>query len=441
MGRESKRKVLYIITKSVWAGAGKYTHDLAVSLPKDRYNPIVAAGGRGAMAEKIISAGIPYFEIKGFRRDVNFLRDIRAFFEIIFLLLKTKPDIIHASSAKAGGIAGAAVFAYKVARELAKPFLKDGHSGKSSETALPIPGLKTVFTAHGWTFNEPRPGWQISLIKFFSKLTCVFYDKIICVSEYDREVALRNRIAPARKMIVVHNGIKPSDYDFLSKEKARGALAPHLAAKPPSGFWVGTIGEFTKNKGQEFLIEAAGKLSAVSRQPAYPAGGPTYSTDGPARRTDEISVVIIGFDGGEKGNLESRIKSLRLEKKVFPVDDISNAAEYLKAFDIFVLPSLKEGLPYVLLEAGLAGLPIIASRVGGIPEIIENGKSGILVEPANPDKLAAAIKTLVESEEKRRELGENAREKISKDFLFEKTLNETLTAYDDGAGSSENSDT
>jgi len=382
MTGESKKKILYIITKSVWAGAGKYTRDLAVSLPRNEFEPMVAAGGKGAMAEKLISAGIPYFEIKGFQRDVSFQKDIRAFFEILALLFKIKPDTVHVSSAKAGGIAGAAILAYK---------LFTSHFS-----------LIACFTAHGWTFNEPRPRWQIALIKFFSKITCLFYNKIICVSEYDYSIALKNKIA------------KPEEYEFLSREEARKAISHQLSAISrleawlPSEVWVGTIGEFTRNKGYKFLIDAVKKLSAVCSR---------------------LSAVLIGFDGGKKKDLESRIKNGELSDKVFLVEDMPDAAKYLKAFDIFVLPSLKEGLPYVLLEAGLAGLPIVASNVGGIPEIIENEKTGILTRPANADELANAIKKLIENPEMRNKLSTATREKILQDFSFKKMLEETIRLY------------
>ncbi len=389
MKDESKKKVLYIITKSVWAGASKYTHDLAVSLPKDKYAPIVAAGGRGAMAEKIISADIPYFEIKSFQRDVSMFKDIFAFLEILSLFFKIKPDVVHVSSAKAGGIAGVAVFAYKL------------FTSRFSVVAC--------FTVHGWTFNEPRPRWQTTLIKIFSKLTCLFYGKIICVSEHDYDVALKNRITSEKKMVVIRNGIKPEEYDFLPKEEARKAISHHLEAELPSGAWVGTIGEFTKNKGHLFLIEAIKKLSAVGCR---------------------LSAVLIGFDGGEKRNLESQIKNGGLSDKVFLIEGLPDAAKYLKAFDVFVLPSLKEGLPYVLLEAGLAGLPIVASNVGGIPEIVENGKTGILTSPA--DGLADAIKELIENPEMRNKLSVAAREKILQDFSFKKMLAETVRLYGNG---------
>ncbi|NOY35826.1 MAG: glycosyltransferase family 4 protein [bacterium] len=410
MTDESKKKVLYVITKSVWAGASKYTHDLATALPNREYSPMVAAGGKGAMAEKIIAAGIPYFEIKAFQRDVSFFKDIRAFFEILSLLFKTKPDVVHVSSAKAGGIAGAAVFTYKVLKKLIKPFRRISRYDRSQETALSISCPKTVFTAHGWTFNERRPRWQIALIKFFSRLTCLFYDKIICVSEYDCNIALKNKIAPARKMVVIHNGIKPEEYDFLPREEARHKLGDSISKleiESPSEVLVGTIGELTKNKGHKLLIESI-KSQFLS---------------------SNFKFLIIGFDGGEKKNLESQIVSAGLGDKVFLVEGLPDAAKYLKAFDIFVLSSLKEGLPYVLLEAGLAELPIAASKVGGIPEIIENGKNGILINPASADEFARAIKKLADNSETHAKLAAAARQKILQDFSFEKMLGATINLY------------
>ncbi len=432
--QEKTTTILYIITKSVWAGAGKYTYDLATNLPQTslpadkvglpaqaRFRSIVAAGGNGELARKIKDADIPYFEIKNFQRNVNVFKEFFAFFEILSLLYTTKPDIIHVSSAKAGGVAGVAAFVYKYSKKLAAKLLKDGHNGKSSAT-LP----QVFFSIHGWTFNESRPKWQIFLIKFFSRLTCLFYDKIICVSEYDYKIGLQNKIASAKKMTIIHNGIKPENYNFLPREKARESLRSRT---PKSDLGVrlliiGTIGEFTKNKGQEYLINAL--KSVVNDE--YP-----------------VISILIGFDGGEKNNLESKIRKLKLENKVFLIENLPYAANYLKAFDIFVLPSLKEGLPYVLLEAGLAEIPIIATNVGGIPEIIhpalsmsdlENLKrsdikeTGVLVMPANTEQLTDSIKKLIENQNLRTNLTINARQKILRDFSFEKMLTNTLALYE-----------
>ncbi len=375
-----KKSILYIITKSVWAGAGKYVYDLATGLPKNKFEVIVAAGGRGIMAEKIIAANIPYFEIKGFQRDVNIFKDISAFFEILSLLFRTKPDIVHVSSAKAGGISGIAIFIYRLATMFRRISLYD----RPQETLL-----RAVFTVHGWTFNESRPKWQIALIKIFSKLTCVFYDKIICVSEYDRLSAIKNNIAPERKLITIHNGIKPEEYNFLPKEETRKSFKFHPPVGGSSFKIVGTIGEAVKNKGHKYLKEA---------EKYFP----------------DIKFNIIS--------------------------NMPDAARYLKNFDIFVLPSLKEGLPYVLLEAGLAEIPIIATNVGGIPEIIENGKTGLLIKPADPKEIADAIEKLIKDPELAKTFAQNARQKIIQDFSFEKMLDRTLAAYEEKADAGNNAD-
>lgn len=365
MPEKSTKKVLFIITKSVWGGAQKYVYDLAINLPKDRFWPIVAGGGQGIMAEKIISAGLPYFEIKSFQRDINFWKEIVSFFEILKILFKIKPDVIHVSSSKAGGVAGVACLAYSAIKKTTKLFRMTFLYAREGEKALPFSDKPIkIFTVHGWAFLESRPKWQVWLIKLASKITCLFYDKIICVSQNDYNEAIKNKIAPARKTVMIHNGIKPEDYNFEERTEKK--------------FTVGTIGELTKNKGHKYLIEAGKYFPAL------------------------------------KFNI---------------ISGVPNASRYLKNFDIFVLPSLKEGLPYVILEAGLAGLPIVASNVGGVSEIIENEKSGLLVPPANSEELANAVKKLIEDKTLRENLAKNLNEKIKKEFPLEKMLKETISLY------------
>jgi len=391
--KAKKNKILYIITKSVWAGAGKYVYDLATGLPRDKFEIFVAAGGKDAVAKKIIEAGIPYFEIKNFQRDISIFKEMLAYFEILWLLLKIRPDIIHVNSSKAGGVVGIASWDYR--------FLTFNFK------------IKSIFTAHGWAFHESRPKWQIWLIRLLTKITCLYYSRIICVSEYDCLSAIKNRIAPAKKLITIHNGIKIDEYKFLSKTESRKKF--NLS---DSNFVIGTIGEFTKNKGYIYLIETIKNLQfSISN----------------------FQCVIIGF-GEEYDNLKFKIKNLKLEDKIFLVKNLSDAYKYLKAFDIFILPSLKEGLPYVLLEADLAEVPIIATKVGGIPEIIQNEKTGLLINPANPDELADAIRNLINNPDLRKKLSINANQKIFQEFSFEKMLKRTLAAYENKASCGNNAD-
>lgn len=372
----NKQRLLFVVTKSVWAGAGKYVFDLATNLPKEEFEIACAMGGTGPLWQKLEKEKIKLYQISHFKRGVGFFSDIFSFFEIFSVLKNFKPDIIQVNSSKAGGIAGLAFWFYK----------------KPQTTNYK---LKTIFTAHGWAFSENRPKWQIFLIKILSKITVLFYNKIICVSEYDRETAVKNKIAPPDKLVVVHNGVKP--ISFLSRQESQEKLLGKTSL-----LVIGAIAEWTKNKGLIYLFEALDKI-----------------------KEKKFDVVLIG--GGENSDKELM---RRLIKKygfnnVYLHEFIPNAAAYLKAFDVFVLPSIKEGLPYVLLEAGLAELPVIASKVGGIPEIIENQKTGLLIEPKNPEAMAEAIENLINDEKLRKEFGLNLRKKITQEFSFEKMLKET----------------
>ena len=386
MAKKSKKKVLYVITKSVLGGAGKYVYDLATNLPKDKFEVFVAAGGEGPLARKIGEAGIPYYKIKNFQRDINVFKEILAYFEILLILFKIRPDVIHVNSSKAGGIVGQAALDYR--------FLSFNFK------------LKTIFTAHGWAFHEIRPWWQIFLIRIFTTLTAFYYSKIICVSEFDRLSAIKNRVAPKRKLITIHNGIDFNDYRFLEKDEARQKL--NIGKLSQDEILLGTVGEFTKNKGQEYLIDAIKLL--VTRYPLLVA-------------------IIIGW-GEEKENLSLLVTRYSLQNNVFLIDNLPHAAPYLKAFDIFALPSVKEGLPYTLLEAGLAGLPVVATNVGGIPEIIEDQREGLLVKATDSDDLANKIEELIEKPEKRKQMADNLWHKVIREFSLEKMLNATMAAYE-----------
>lgn len=385
----ARKKILYVITKSAWGGATRYTYDLAVNLSRAEFEVWLAAGPAEKNNKNLFGAlqntGVHCFTIKNFQKSVNPLKDIFAFFEILSLIKRIKPDIVHVSSSKAGGLTGIAIFFYKLLTLNFK--------------------LLTVFTAHGWAFHENRQEWQRWLIKLLSRLTVFFYDRVIVVSEFDRVSAIKNKIAPPKKFITIHNGINSNSLNFLNKTEAREKL---LTPEKADGFWIGTIGEFTKNKGHKFLIKAAAKL---------------------AKKYPEIKFIIIGHRGEEKQKCLSLIDRYSLQNNVFLVDNRPDAAIYLKAFDVFILPSLKEGLPYALLEAGSAGLPTIASETGGNPEIIADQQSGLLIKPANAKEIIKAVEKLMTDNNLCQTLAKNLREKIIGEFSLKKQLEKTIEIY------------
>ena len=389
---KEKKKILYIITKSNFGGAQRYVYDLAVNLPKKDFEIAVAMGGDGALKDKLEDAGIKTIMIDRLGRDVNIFDDAVVFFNLFKLLREEKLDIVHLNSSKIGGLGALAARFARVPR--------------------------IVFTAHGWAFNEARNDLQKMAIKLLSWLTVFLCHSVITVSEHDGRQG-RKMPFVSKKIIVVHNGI--SEINFKNKEESRNDLLGNLTSGlNKETIWLGTIGELHKNKGAEYAIQALVRLTKDrSLQDCKDRSFTGFFN---------FILVIIG-EGEERENLENLIKKEKLEKNIFLVGYKENAPSLLKAFDVFLLPSVKEGLPYVLLEAGVASLPSIASATGGIPEIIDDMESGILIKPKNSKEIAKAITYFEENKAKMKEFGQELHKKITKVFSTNQMLEKTMKIY------------
>ncbi len=315
MRQTDKKKILFVITKSNWGGAQKYVYDLARSLPKEQFEVIVALGGTGEanapaglLAERLKEAGIRTVFLSSFTRNVYLSREFKAFFELLHVIKQERPDVLHLNSSKAGGLGALA--------------------GR-------IAGVRNIlFTAHGFAHQEMRPLFERVLIWIASWLTILCSHHVIVLSNY--ELRRAPVIFSRRKMTVIHNGVD-LPLQLGPGERIRGAF-------PPGVRITGTVGELTGNKNQISLI-------------------------GQAKDNPNLCVAIVG-EGEERARLEAKIKEYGLGGRV-KLFGFMPANEVLRGFDEFALPSLKEGLPYVLLEARAAGLPIVANRVGGVGEILD----------------------------------------------------------------------
>ncbi len=352
-----KVKILYVITKSNWGGAQRYVFDLATNLPKDTFEPIVVTGGDGALAEKLKRSEIKVITLPTLQKNNNFLSvvfsplNIGAFFQLVAIFCKERPDVVHLNSSKIGGLGAVAAFVSKLITKNYK--------------------LKTIFTVHGWGFHEGRPYWQKVFIVFSSRLAALFQHHIIHISKKDLAATHSYGIIPQERAEYIPLGIYQEP--MSSPVGSRSFFCKKIGIKK-DGLWVGTIAELTKNKGLNYLVDAVNQIKFKIQN-------------------SKFKIVIIG-EGEERENLQNQIRALGLENTVHLAGFVPEAARYLKAFDVFVLPSLKEGLPYTILEAMHAGLPIVATSVGGIPDVIEHKKNGILVPPGNPTLLADAITTV-----------------------------------------------
>jgi glycosyltransferase involved in cell wall biosynthesis len=366
-------KILYLITKATAGGAQLYVEQLATAARVSGAEVAVAYGIPGQLAEMLSNKAIRTLPISGLTRNVHLFEELKAFKDLVVLLRNERPAVVHLNSSKAGALGA---------------------------LAARISGCKTVvFTAHGWPHKEPRPFMARFLIWLASWITVGLVTKVIVVSEddYRRAPVLFSR----KKLYLIHNGIE--HIEFLAKVEARTALAPEAR----NVTWILTLGELHSNKGTDVLIKAYAELLH-----SHP----------------ETRLIIIG--GGErKAELRTLIKELGLEDQVMLTGFLAEGRKYLLAADIFAFPSLKEGLPFALLEAGYAGLPVVASRVGGIPEVIHDKESGILVPPQNPHALARAIRTLLEDPALAKKYGDALKARVTEKFSKERMVTDTFALY------------
>lgn len=377
---QKRLKIMYLITKGNFGGATRYVYELATALPESDYDVSVVFGEGEALAKKLQLTKIRTLQINTLGRDLNIFQDLKVFWRLWQLFRQEKPDIIHLNSSKIGGLGALA--------------------GR-------LAGVKKIiFTGHGWAFNEDRPWLAKKLIAVGHWLTILLAHQTIAVSKKVLE-QISTWPGVKGKITLIYNGI--DKINFLSERDARLLLLPDKTDK----FWLGTIAELHRNKGLDILIDAFARLvkNLISSQLGW-----------------SLYLVIIG-EGEEHGRLEKLISSKRLEGRIILLGQVEDARKYLKAFDIFILPSRTEAFPYALLEAGYAGLPIIASEVGGIPEIITDAESGLLVPAGNVAELEKSLKYMITKAHYRALVGPNIEKKIKADFSFKQMLKETIELY------------
>jgi len=377
-----QKKVLIVITKSNFGGAQRYVYDLATNLPKDRFSVTVALGGTGGrsaktgtLKEKLEEKSIPTLSITHLMRDMSLTEDVRAFFELLRIVRSERPDILHVTSSKAGGMGALA--------------------GR-------ITGIKhIIFTSHGLAYDETwRPFFQRMLIRTASWFTFLLSTKTVQIT-HDTFTRASKLPFMQKKMVLIHNGREVPT--LLTREEAREKLC--RGETVCSEQWIGTIAELTTNKNLHVLIDA---IALVHKEGVRP------------------HLWFIG-EGEERKALETHAKERSLEHFVHMPGYISHASRYLKALDIFTLPSKKEGLPYVLLEAGYAGLPTVVNSLPSIEDIVTE-KTGITVH-ATPENLAQAFLTLLKDKSLQKQYGERLEKHVTDLFSIEKMIESTAHVY------------
>lgn len=273
-----------------------------------------------------------------------------------------------------------------------------GYKGNILLGSLPrsVRKIPIISTAHGWTATDrfSRIWFYVLLDKFFLKRM----DAVVNVNSAVRPVA------GVSESFVVENGIQELKFDADSCLRSD----PEVRDFCSTGFIIGAICRLSQEKGLVHLVEALRLL---------------------AKKSDDFKAIIIG-DGPEKERLLGLIRGYGLTDKVLLTGYRNNAHNYLPLFSVFALPSLTEGLPITLLEAMQAGVPVVATRVGGVPDVLKNSGSGAAVEPANPQELADAILSLRNNPSLAGVMAKRARDAVLMRYSSQRMAEDYLKVYE-----------
>lgn len=343
--------MLLLITLAEVGGAQTYVASLLPALV-GKFDVAVAAHGSGPLRQATEAAGVRFLPLRSVRRPISLWRDLAGLLELVRLLRRERPDILHASSSKAGVLGRLAGFLAQV----------------------PV----RIFTVHGWAFAA-HSGIASRLYRWVDRLVEPLTTMTICVSEREREAGLAAGTCSSERTVVIPNAV-----DVAGAPRAR----PLERERP--------------------LILAVGRLKA-------PKDFPTLIRALSDLPPDSFQAMIVG-DGPDRPGLEEEIQALGLSGRVRLAGERHDVPQLLAAADVFVLSSTSEGLPVSVLEAMAAGLPVIASRVGGVPEQVSDDETGLLVEPGDPNELAAALNRLTADASLRRRLGAAGRARAEHAF-------------------------
>jgi glycosyltransferase involved in cell wall biosynthesis len=357
--------ILYLTNHLNIGGITSYVYTLARGM-KQRGHSVYLASGKGELMEEFKQEGISLIPVPMKTKKEISPKIILSMLRLSKIIKEKNIDLVH-SHTRTTQVLGC----------LLNSFLGTPH----------------VSTCHG--FFEKR------LIR---KIFPCWGDAVIAISEPVKEHLVRDFKVDDKKIFIIHNGIDV-EKSKIQNPKSKIEIKKEFGLK--EGPVVGIVARLSDVKGHIYLIKAIDEVLKIN----------------PC-----VQLLIVG-EGKIKGELEELVKTLGIERNVFFIPRVSDTKNVLSAMDIFVMPSLKEGLGLALMEAMASGLSVIGSDVGGIKSLIQHGYNGLLVKPKDPGHLQEAILELLNDESKRKFLGKNAKDHITQNFSIDKMVSETLEVY------------
>ena len=360
------KKVIHVITRLDYGGSAQNTMLTALGHDRAQFELLVVAGypgrwdaqgGQVATEEncrRLEKADVRWMLLPSLTREVHLLKDMQALWQLTRLFWQERPALVHTHTSKAGVLGRVAAWIAKV----------------------PV----IVHTPHGHVFYGHFGPFRSWLFLQVERGLSVLTDRLIALTEAERQEHLDREVGKLDRFAVVPSGI---DRERFRRARAQGKQQPDWFGCPAGSQIVGSVGWLTDIKGHQYLIEAVSKLKQ----------------DFPS-----LHLVIVG-SGDRHDALLQQAELAGLGDAVHFLGHRDDVESCLAGMDLFVLPSLNEGMGRALVEAMAAGLPVIASRVGGIPAVISHEQTGLLVPPGNAGALADAIRRLLDRPDWAKQLG------------------------------------
>lgn len=367
----NKLNVLFIITKSEIGGAQTHLMEVVRYMHNAGHDVLVVTGTTGWLTNELAAIGVDYEILPDLVRDINPTKDIKTINSICHILEDKQPDIIHCHSSKAGivgRIAGA------------------------------IKNIPVVFTAHGWAFTSGVSSAKRIIYATIEHMMLGITRKVICVSEFDRQLAKKWFRHNYNRIVTVHNGIV--DKNLNSNIVRENSLPLKLVS----------VARFSHQKNNMQLIMAVEQINKL------------YSGC--------LQLNMVG-DGPLLSEAKAYVISHKLENYVHFLGSRTDVDDILNQNDIFCLISNYEGLPISIIEAMCAEMPIIASDVGGVNELVQDGVNGFLIPRGNISELVDKLKYILEHKELIKSMGEASRKIYEEEYTADRMNQKILSVYNE----------
>lgn len=369
-----KIRVVHIAQAS--GGVACYIDMLLRHLDKDKYeNILICSQEYDVDAFKPL---VKHLEVVEMNRSING-HDMNVTWKLFKLLWYYRPDIVYCHSSKAGAVGRMAAFF--------------------------APG-KVVYNAHGWAFNmkvHKRARW---FYRFVERYLSFFCKRIVCISNFEGESALRNHVVKQNKLRVIFNGV---EIDAIRQHVKNTRVTREQFGIPESVPVIGMVGRIMEQKGPKTFIRMVERI---------------------ARKLPEAHYMIVG-DGESRTEIERMIETCNLQNNVHITGWVSNPNDYMALFDVGVLMSRWEGFGLVLCEYMAAGIPLVSTRIDAIPDLVEDGINGLLVDIDDDHAAAMAVLRILDDETLRSKLIGNGTRIVEERFSIERVAKEHEALFEE----------